>query len=125
MDNYEKFVSTTDLSGHGIQFYLDGMVEETGEVVGVFKRVRRGDYGEWAKKKAEEEGIDAVIKAFPEVKKDLMKELGDVHWYGTRLLQVMETDWVTIRQMNLDKLKKRKKTGTIMGQGDNREDEVS
>lgn len=120
--NYEDFVKTTDLNGHETQFYLDGIFEETGELAGVFKRVRRGDYGDVAKNMAFEKGIDAVLKLFPNVKEDLIKELGDVHWYTTRLIQILETNWDHVRMINSNKLKKRKETNTIMGQGDNRED---
>ena len=44
LSKYEEFVKTTDISDHYFQFYLDGMNEENGEISGVFKRMRRGDY---------------------------------------------------------------------------------
>ncbi len=44
MNNYEKFVRDNSFSvSDDIQFYLDGMNEEYGEISGVIKRMRRGD----------------------------------------------------------------------------------
>ena len=46
-NEYEEFIKTTDLkidSEDDLQFYLDGYDEEHGEIHGVIKRMRRGDY---------------------------------------------------------------------------------
>lgn len=121
--NYEDFVKTTDISNHDLQFYLDGMTEEHGELMGVFKRVRRGDYGKVAKTAMEDptRGIRWIIEKFPEVKKAIQKELGDYGWYKTRFIQ--ECGWTgeLIDSINQRKLTNRKKEGVIMGHGDERE----
>ena len=121
--DYDEFVKTTDLSNHDLQFYLDGMSEEHGELMGVFKRVRRGDYGKEAKAGIEDSirGIEWVINNFPEVKKAIQKELGDYGWYKTRFIQ--ESGWTRelIDSINQDKLTNRKYKGKIMGHGDERE----
>lgn len=122
ISKYEEFVKTSDLSNHGLQFYLDGMTEEHGELVGIFKRVRRGDYGGEAKKLIETYGLKYIIDSYPEVSDAVQKELGDYQWYYTRLVQECGWNRELIDKVNLEKLTKRVKTGTLMGRGDNRED---
>jgi hypothetical protein len=120
--NYEDFVETTDKSNHNVQFYIDGMNEENGEISGIFKRVRRGDYGENAKNDIDQHhGINHIIITYPEIKMDVLKELGDRHWYTTRFLQEIKSSWLEAETINRDKLTKREETGTILGHGDNRE----
>lgn len=122
---YEEFVKTTDLSNHDLQFYLDGMNEENGEISGIFKRARRGDYGAIIKSKLEDGiwSMKLILDINPDIKNDLLKEIGDRHWYTTRLLQVLGSSMVEVEEINLNKLKKRKLTGTLIGKGDNRENE--
>jgi len=121
--SYEEFVRTTDLSNHDLQFYLDGMNEENGEISGIFKRVRRGDYGEESKNRIRDFGIKDVIKQNPKIKEDVIKEIGDRHWYTLRFLQEIGIDWEHVIVTNFYKLKKRKEIGKIMGKGDTRENE--
>ena len=120
--DYEDFVKTTDISNHSLQFYLDGMSEEHGELMGVFKRCRRGDYGKDVKSAMDDPyaGIKWVIENFPEVKKAVQKELGDYGWYSTRFKQ--ECGWTRdlIDLINQNKLSTRKDKGKIMGHGDER-----
>jgi len=115
--NYEDFVKTTDISNHGLQFYLDGMNEENGEISGVLKRVRRGDYGKDAKSAIDDSyaGIKWVIQNFPDIKMDLLKEIGDRHWYTIRFLQEIGETWNFVKQINQNKLTNRKDKGVIMG----------
>ena len=119
--SYEDFVKTTDLSNHDLQFYLDGMNEENGEISGIFKRARRGDYGEESKNRFRDFGIEDVIKQNPKIKEDVIKEIGDRHWYTLRFLQEIGVTWDEVIVTNRGKLKKRKESGKIMGHGDNRE----
>lgn len=79
-----------------------GLLEEAGEVAGIFKRLLRGDYG-------------------PDVAATkLHKELGDVLWYVSQIAG--DNDWTLedIANTNLDKLESRKLRNAIMGEGDNR-----
>lgn len=124
MNDYEEFVKTTDVKvgDHDLEFYFDGMREESGEISGVLKRIRRGDYGQQARNTAMSEGVGAVLNLNYDARKDFIKEIGDEHWYQTRALQELGLDWDTIEKVNMDKLKKRLDTGTIVGKGDNRED---
>lgn len=119
-DDYEKFCKGTDVSNQSIQFYLDGMNEENGEISGIFKRIRRGDYGEDAKHISETASLAWIIDHIKGVKTDLLKEIGDRHWYTTRLLQEIDSDWKEVEQINIDKLKKRVEDKTILGHGDER-----
>ena len=123
--DYFDFVKTTDISNHNLQFYLDGMNEENGEISGVLKRVRRGDYGEDAKMEIEERGIKWVISVYPDIKLAIIKEIGDRHWYTTRLLQEIGQNWEVVEQTNISKLSNRKKRGVIMGHGDERENLIN
>ena len=79
-----------------------GLLEEAGEVAGVFKRMLRGDFSQ------------------PEAFMRLEKELGDILWYLSRICA--DNDWTleSVAQTNLDKLESRAIRNQIMGTGDNR-----
>lgn len=117
---YEDFAETTDVSNQSLQFYLDGMNEENGEISGVLKRVRRGDYGAGPRLDIEVKGLHYIIGTYTEIKRDIIKEIGDRHWYTTRFLQKINSSWKEVEIINVDKLKKRLKEGKIVGKGDNR-----
>jgi hypothetical protein len=118
--NYQEFVKSTDISNCNLQFYVDGMTEESGEISGIFKRVRRGDYGEQAKEDIDELGLRYVLSNYDDVRQDMIKELGDIHWYTSRFIQEMGSTWEEVESINTEKLLKRKSSGKIMGHGDNR-----
>lgn len=79
-----------------------GILEESGEVAGVFKRLLRGDYNP-----------DVAMTK-------LHKELGDVLWYLSQI--ALDNGWKLseIAQANLDKLESRFTRNLIMGSGDER-----
>lgn len=79
-----------------------GLLEEAGEVAGVFKRLLRGDYTE----------DQAVTK--------LHKELGDVLWYLSQI--AFDNGWKLseIADGNLEKLESRQLRGLILGTGSDR-----
>lgn len=80
-----------------------GMAEETGEVCGKIKKWLRGDV--------------------PELDKNAMaKEIGDVLWYIASLADDLGLSMEDIARMNIDKVNKRMATGTLKGNGDNREE---
>ena len=121
LDEYEKIIKETDISNQSFQFYLDGMSEESGEISGVLKRVRRGDYGSLAQELIE--GFDGVLKVlenFPDVKEDLLQEIGDREWYTNRALERLGLTLGDVLQMNATKVIGRKNNGTIRGKGDKR-----
>ena len=127
MDEYEDFVITTDVRAeeHNLEFYLDGFREEVGEVSGVLKRIRRGDYGEDCRSMAKVYGLSRVFQSFHEPLIDFLKEFGDSRWYATRALQEIGQSWADVDRMNMAKLKKRLETKTIVGKGDAREENIS
>ncbi len=121
LEEYEKIIKETDISNQSFQFYLDGMSEESGEISGVLKRVRRGDYGSLAQELIE--GFDGVLKVlenFPDVKEDLLQEIGDREWYTNRALNRLGLTLGDVLQMNAIKVKRRIDNGTIRGKGDKR-----
>lgn len=82
--------------------HVMGLIEEVGEVAGVFKRLIRGDFDDDV----------AVTK--------LRKELGDALWYLSQIC--VDNGWKLsdVAQDNLDKLSSRQIRGVILGAGDNR-----
>ena len=91
--DYQDFVKSTDISNCNLQFYVDGMTEESGEISGIFKRVRRGDYGEQAKEDIDELGLRYILSKYGDVRQDMLKELGDIHWYTSRFIQEIDSTW--------------------------------
>lgn len=119
---YEEFTESTDISNQSLQFYLDGMSEESGELSGIFKRIRRGDFGHDAKLEVEDPdmGLEYVIQKYPEIKKAIISEIGDRLWYNTRFLNKIGVTWTEIMDYNHTKLQQRKEDGTIKGHGEER-----
>lgn len=79
-----------------------GILEEAGELAGVFKRLLRGDY--------------KLDEALPKLK----KELGDILWYLARI--AADNNW-TLEQVaneNINKLESRFIRNQILGKGDDR-----
>ncbi len=121
IEEYEKIINKTDISNKSFQFYLDGMSEESGEISGVFKRVRRGDYGSLAQELDEApNGVIKVLKNFPDVLEDFLQEVGDREWYTSRALNRLGLTLGDVLQMNAIKVKRRIDNGTIRGKGDKR-----
>lgn len=79
-----------------------GLLEEAGEVAGVFKRLLRGDYPP----------EEAMVR--------LHRELGDVLWYLARI--AADNSWTLqdVAESNLAKLKDRQIRNQILGTGDTR-----
>ena len=120
--NYEDFVRKANRgpAGDDIQFYLDGMAEEHGEVFGVIKRMRRGDFGQDVQKSILKCGLKETLLKYSECRKKLILEIGDHHYYETKFLQKLGLTWDGIEFANISKLEKRIKNDTIVGKGDNR-----
>jgi len=80
-----------------------GLSEEVGEVMGVLKRVHRGDYD---------------MLALTEVKEKFKKEAGDVLWYLSQLLADWNIQLEDVARENLAMLDDRMNRGVIRGSGD-------
>jgi NTP pyrophosphatase (non-canonical NTP hydrolase) len=79
-----------------------GLLEEAGEVAGVFKRMMRGDYT-------------------PDIAATkLAKELGDILWYLSQVAADNDWELEDIARDNIEKLEGRKIRNTILGAGDER-----
>ncbi|MEM4379924.1 MAG: nucleoside triphosphate pyrophosphohydrolase family protein [Thermoplasmatales archaeon] len=79
-----------------------GLLEEAGEVAGVFKRLFRGDYQ-----------VDVAGTK-------LAQELGDVLWYVANIAYDNNWKLADLMQANLDKLESRKLRNVLTGSGDER-----
>lgn len=110
-DEYQKQALTT---AHIDPKHVDTLMDKTIWVMGV-----AGEAGEvlekWKKIVAYKEGvIDEDDLSL------LKKELGDVVWYIAVLADSLGLSFDEIMQLNVDKLKDRKKRNVIKGAGDNR-----
>ena len=81
-----------------------GLAGEAGEVVEKIKKVVRNNNGVINQKETNE----------------IFKEIGDVFWYCTELINCLGGSIEEVLQMNLDKLKDRSERNMIKSQGDNR-----
>lgn len=106
IDEYQKEISKTDVSDHELDFYLAGMVEEMGEIAGIIKRIRRGDYNEY-------ELSEYTIK----VQDRLVEELGDLSWYKENFTKKIGINSSFVLKTNLEKINRRQKEGKILGEG--------
>ena len=99
---HDTFIGT----GVPIEYILSrlslGLCGESGEVAEAVKKFLRGDYD------------------IEKLKSLLFKELGDVEWYISELCNILELCLDEVCKANLEKLRDRKKRGTIKGSGDNR-----
>jgi len=89
-----------------------GLMEEAGEVAGLFKRDLRGDYDSPVALN-DPDYVDPFLTK-------LKKELGDVLWYLVRIAADYEIKMSDICQQNLDKLEDRQQRNQLRGSGDNR-----
>ena len=102
LNEYQQEASKFTLAGSPPEERVMGLLEESGEVAGVFKRLLRGDYNP----------DEAVSK--------LHKELGDILWYLSQI--AWDNGWTLeeVAKSNLDKLESRKLRNMIMGSGSER-----
>ncbi len=105
LNEYMKQAKTTDLD-LPLEYYYAGLAEETGEIMGLRKRLLRGDYS-------------ADYHPF-DFDRNLVNEMGDLLWYWIMLCHKHSLNPEYIMDVNLTKLKRRKEEGKIHGKGDNR-----
>jgi len=79
-----------------------GLLEEAGEVAGVFKRLLRGDF------------------THDEAASRLFKELGDCLWYIGQIAKDNGWKLSEVLAANIEKLESRKLRNVILGAGDTR-----
>ena len=73
-----------------------------------------GEAGEVAEK------VKKHIRDGKKLEEDFAKELGDVLWYLTRLVDELDAEMEYVAQANLDKLFDRQERDKLQGSGDNR-----
>ena len=102
----DKIIDTKEGVEHYINYIYPalGLSEEAGEVAGKYAKVVRDNAG--------------VIDE--ELKREIVKELGDVLWFISELCTNLNVSLAEVAQKNLDKLASRKARGVIHGSGDNR-----
>lgn len=81
-----------------------GLAGETGEVVDKVKKVIRDYGGEYS----------------AERRRDIAMELGDVLWYAAVLANDLGYGLEDVARMNIEKIYRRKRSGKIHGEGDER-----
>lgn len=87
-----------------VMYCLLGLAEESGEVLGKFKKILRDKH--W-----KIDNDDAI---------SITKELGDILWYISEVATNMGLQLEEIADTNIAKLADRKKRNVIGGSGDNR-----
>jgi NTP pyrophosphatase (non-canonical NTP hydrolase) len=102
IDEYQVKSTTFRVPSSTREERVFGLLEESGELAGVFKRLFRGDYD-----------IDVASQK-------LAGELGDILWYVANIAADNGWKLSDILQANLEKLESRQLRGKIMGSGDDR-----
>lgn len=107
-NKYQKLSRKTAIyprhSKNWIVYPVLGLLSESGEIAGKFKKILR----------------DQKWKITPDHKKEISKELGDVLWYIAQMATELGLDLAKIAEENIAKLFSRKKRGVISGSGDSR-----
>jgi len=101
-DDYQRKAASFRVPDSTPEERVFGLLEEAGEVAGVFKRVFRGDYN----------ADQAAQKLF--------FELGDILWYLSQVAS--DNNWTLsdIAKENINKLESRKLRNALLGNGDTR-----
>ena len=109
INEYQEKAQSFDLT-KGTKYHarhaIFGLLEEVGEVAGIFKRFYRGDYDIG-------ETIDSHI-----IKDKMYSEIGDVFWYVAALAAAHGFTLEEVAQHNIAKLEARKAKGVIKGGGE-------
>lgn len=102
IDEYQDQAFTYRVTSASPEERVMGLLEESGEVAGIFKRLLRGDYTPDM----------ATTK--------LHAELGDILWYLSQIAYDNGFRLSDIAKENLAKLESRKLRNTLLGNGDTR-----
>lgn len=102
LNEYQEKAMETRLPTAGLEYMWFNLPGEVGELTSLMAKAYR-------------DGADN-----DELEEKVKKELGDVLWTLTGLIDAYKWKLEDIAQMNLDKLAKRKEDNTIAGSGDDR-----
>lgn len=105
-DYYQKEMIKTAIydKQYAVVYPLLGATGELGEIANKYQKVLRDNKG--------------ILS--PEVKKEILKEIGDTLWFLTALTQDLGYTIQEVAKENLSKLESRHARGKIGGSGDNR-----
>jgi NTP pyrophosphatase (non-canonical NTP hydrolase) len=104
INTYQEEAAKTAIYKDKLIYPMLGLAGETGEMANKVKKVLRDNGGELS----------------DEVRKDLIKELGDVMWYCAALANDLSVSLGEVCFCNIEKLKSRLERNQIGGSGDNR-----
>lgn len=104
LEEYDKFAATTDVSDKELWYYALGLAGESGEFAEKVKKIYRDNGGK----------ISIKMRTL------LLKELGDISWYKSRASKYLKSSSSQVLDINVKKLKSRKKRKKLQGSGDNR-----
>ncbi|MEY4370920.1 MAG: hypothetical protein RIQ48_636 [Pseudomonadota bacterium] len=104
INTYQEEAAKTAIYKDKLIYPTLGLAGEAGEMANKVKKILRDNAGELS----------------DEVRKDLIKELGDVMWYCAALATDLGTSLGEICFVNIEKLKSRQERNQIGGSGDNR-----
>ena len=104
MQDYTIFTRTTAI-------YPNQTPEQTLAYLGLGLAGEAGEVAEKIKKRIRDGKWDL---------EEVVKEMGDVVWYLTRMADEMQIPWNVIVQRNVEKLSSRKDRDKLGGEGDNR-----
>ncbi len=127
----ERALATRDCPD-SMYYYALGLTGEAGEVSDKIKKFWRDtvyptakEYNAQHPREAVSENdthVDADMNLFShEHKQAVIKELGDTMWYIAAIANTLGVTLEEVAWTNLMKIESRVKTGTIHGEGDNRE----
>lgn len=115
-NSYQEFTKTTakypgagTSNEHALIYCTLGLAGESGEVADKIKKLIR-----------DEGGFDRLKDLEPKTRLELVKELGDILWYISRMSDELGFRLSEVAELNMAKLSSRKARGVIHGSGDNR-----
>jgi NTP pyrophosphatase (non-canonical NTP hydrolase) len=104
INTYQEEAAKTAIYKDKLIYPTLGLAGEAGEMANKVKKILRDNAGELS----------------DEVRKDLIKELGDVMWYCAALANDLGVSLGEVCFCNIEKLKSRQERNQIGGSGDNR-----
>lgn len=103
-DTFDHKATGGNVGAPGFVEKVLGLVGESGEFADKIKKLIRDNEGEVSE----------------EMRKELVKELGDVLWYVAVIATYLDTDFDSVAEANIAKLRDRQARGVIQSSGDNR-----
>ena len=117
IDRFQESTNRQDVVNKSSEFYMKGMMEEFGEIMGIEKRLDRGDYDPKVDRKSLRIRKIMVKINAEQVRKMIIDESGDFMWYFARYLASRKIKISEILDANNKKVKRRLKNKTILGSG--------